>query len=429
MRQRVISHGVEKIREKINFNGMELLVKDTDIGHMNVIIAGDSGAGKTKLIQTITGKEIGRVGEGVSITHEICEYKVENKPLTIIDSPGFELGDRSNNYANIYKLINERSRSKNVSDHIHVMWYCINESYNRVKDTDLDHINQIRQKIPVIIVLTQAIRTEDSESNDPNRSILAYLKREVQGAATYDDFLQLEQRNAKRKDFIELSRPKIAIHRLIAEPISIINGHEHPAYGLNEFIELHKFYMPKVSDYVFSAIQVINFDSKVESARKYVSQYSRDLKLLGKRAASGRSIKKYQPAIQHMLIEIARVLDIPIQEGAIVTLSLIIIDDKDKAPKDLYSSFKQFIILLMEFIESCLISSGNFICAGIGACAKGIHSFFNDTTSETQSIPTIVEEIGNNFIDTFLTLKNSEQKITADNFLQVYSDKFQSANK
>lgn len=425
MRQRAISHRIENKREKINFNGMELLVRDTDIGHLNIIIAGGTGTGKTKLINTVMGQDIGRFGEGNSVTHEISEYIVENKPLTIIDSPGFELGDQNNNFENLFKLINERRKSKNVSDHVHMMWYCINESYNRVRDIDLEQIKQICLKIPVIIVLTQAVITEDSISDDPARSIQAYLKKEIQGAATYDDFLQLAQRKAKRLDFIKLSRSKIAIHRLIAESIPIIDGHEHPAYGLNEFIELHKYYLPKISDYVFNAAQEINFNSKIESARNYVSQYSRDLMLVSKRAISESDIKNYQPVIQHMFIDIARVLDMPIQEGAIVILSFNILGDKDEK-EDLYNSFKKFVFLLMGFIESCLISSGNMLWSSIGVFAKGIQSFINSTMGKTSSIAVIVERIGNNFIDTFVTLKNNDQKIDVENFIQAYSNNFKS---
>lgn len=80
LRQRRIFHGVDNTPEKINFNGMDVVVQDTDIGHLNIIIAGKSGAGKTTLLNTILGSEVSREGVGNSITHTIKEFDVENKP-------------------------------------------------------------------------------------------------------------------------------------------------------------------------------------------------------------------------------------------------------------------------------------------------------------------------------------------------------------
>lgn len=154
---------------------MELLIQDTDIGHLNIILAGQVGVGKSSLVNAVLGKEVCQEGVGRAVTHEIKEYEVENVPITVIDSPGFELGDNQKNYNNIVNLINQRKANQEVSKHIHLLWYCINENSTRVQSIDQNFILEIGKLIPMFIVLTQSIIKNDPNSGEDN--LLDSLKK------------------------------------------------------------------------------------------------------------------------------------------------------------------------------------------------------------------------------------------------------------
>lgn len=416
LRQQRIYHGVENKPERINFHGIDVLVQDTDIGHINIILAGKSGSGKSTLINTIIGKEVSKEGVGNSVTHKIEEFNVENMPITIIDSPGFELGDNQQNLKNIFKLIDKRKQTKDISKHIHLMWYCINEQEYRVQNVDNNVVKEISKIIPVFIVLTNSIQTLDYDSEDPKVSIFADLKMRFPGAATYSDYFELIRTKAKKIHYIKLSKSNIAIHRIVAKPIQFDTGDIQCAYGLSEFLDLHKYYIPNVTLYVLNSLQEIDFEDKKKAAMECIDEFSRQAGHLTSKPIRAKDAYRYKPQIQNMILEISRLLGLQIQGGSIEHLTDNLLTEKENK----YDIFKDIIGYIMGIAEDILSPSGNVILRQVGKLIGTISNIIFPP-KERLTLDKIMKSIGTNFLETISTLKSDDKEINIENFMQTYT--------
>lgn len=84
--------------EDFNF---EASVKDAlrealrERGHVNILIAGSTGVGKSTLINAIFQGNLAVTGQGRPITPNTREIKKDGIPLSIFDSRGLEMADFS----------------------------------------------------------------------------------------------------------------------------------------------------------------------------------------------------------------------------------------------------------------------------------------------------------------------------------------------
>jgi predicted GTPase len=62
------------------------------LSRANVLIAGHTGAGKSKLINAVLGTELARVGSGAPVTDCYTRYSVNSVPVVIFDAKGWEGG-------------------------------------------------------------------------------------------------------------------------------------------------------------------------------------------------------------------------------------------------------------------------------------------------------------------------------------------------
>lgn len=119
--------------------------------HLNIIVAGKTGVGKSTLINGILGKKVARTGIGKPVTHEITEYTSENNLFTLIDTPCITLYKKSD----LLNIILQRSKTKDINKEIHSMWYCISSNSMKIDQCEIEFMNSFKN-IPKIIVLTKA---------------------------------------------------------------------------------------------------------------------------------------------------------------------------------------------------------------------------------------------------------------------------------
>lgn len=131
------------------------------MGHVNLIISGKTGVGKSTLLNAAFREDLAATGVGEPVTPEIRMYTDSKKqyPLRIYDTMGLELSAERQEYAiqQIHELCEKKKATGNMDEAIHVMWYCVHGNGARFEPYEEAFINEVSKEIPVVIVLTQCI--------------------------------------------------------------------------------------------------------------------------------------------------------------------------------------------------------------------------------------------------------------------------------
>ena len=127
------------------------------LGHANILIIGQTGVGKSTLINAVFRKPLARAETGRPVTKVIQRFEDPAVPVTLYDTKGVELGDSKNRVIRDFKKTIAKSRKAAIEDHIHLLWYCMDAGQTRVQDYDIEIIRELAGEVPVILVFTQTI--------------------------------------------------------------------------------------------------------------------------------------------------------------------------------------------------------------------------------------------------------------------------------
>jgi len=126
-------------------------------GHVNVLVTGRTGVGKSTLINSVFQGNFATTGQGRPVTQNTREIKKEGVPLSIFDTRGLEMADFSETLEALKTFVSERSRNLDSNQHIHVAWVCIAEDSRRVEPAEENLVKMLREHgIPIIAVITKA---------------------------------------------------------------------------------------------------------------------------------------------------------------------------------------------------------------------------------------------------------------------------------
>lgn len=233
-------------------NTKELEMDKEIFATANIIVAGITGAGKSTLINAVFGKEFAATGKGRPITQEIREYKSPEVPVKIWDSVGFEIGNDSNGVSKtitsikrIKETIKEQS-AKDNTEHIHAIWYCINQGSGRYQQTEADFVKELHSVgVPFIIVITQC--------TDPD-----------------DEFAKSVDKLNRQNGITD-----IPVIEVLAQDKKYRNGSIDPAFGLENLVNKTLEMLPVFIKSSFIAGQIINTVLKREECEKIIMKYER----------------------------------------------------------------------------------------------------------------------------------------------------------
>ena len=136
-----------------------------NLNNLNIIVVGKSGVGKSTLINSVFRENLAETGLGRPVTANVRKIQKKGFPLTVYDTPGFELSKEQQTSVKdqILSLIYEGNKTNDINDSIHCIWYCINVGGNRTFDESelawlkaLTESNKTTQ-VPIIVVLTQSV--------------------------------------------------------------------------------------------------------------------------------------------------------------------------------------------------------------------------------------------------------------------------------
>jgi len=126
----------------------------------NAVIVGQTGVGKSTLINYLYGQSIVDVGLGKPVTkngfHPI-EFVINGLPVTLYDSWGLEVGKWEQWMAELNMEFADRGVDQPANKWFHSVFYCIQAGSHRIQECDIHIINAfINENYRVSVILTKA---------------------------------------------------------------------------------------------------------------------------------------------------------------------------------------------------------------------------------------------------------------------------------
>ncbi|QQW96518.1 GTPase RsgA [Helicobacter pylori] len=109
----------------------EVIKKEKPI--MNILLMGESGVGKSSLINALFGQEVAKAGVGKAITQHLEKHVNEEKDLILWDTKGIEAKDYQNTIESIKKEMEYSFKTLDEKEAIDVAYLCVKEGYSRVQ--------------------------------------------------------------------------------------------------------------------------------------------------------------------------------------------------------------------------------------------------------------------------------------------------------
>lgn len=123
----------------------------------NILLAGETGAGKSSLIDLFFGKNVAEAGTGRPVTRHIDVYDSPDVSVCLYDSRGYEPGSEGEKAFLDDVLARAAGSSLPPEKQIHLVWYCVKATVRRITDGDKKNIRTLLQKkFPVALIFTQS---------------------------------------------------------------------------------------------------------------------------------------------------------------------------------------------------------------------------------------------------------------------------------
>jgi uncharacterized protein (DUF697 family) len=205
-------------------------------GHVNVLIAGRTGVGKSTLVNAVFQGDFATTGQGRPVTMQTREITKVDVPLSIFDTRGLEMVAYAAALKALTSFVEERQRESDPNRHIHVAWVCVEEDMRRVEQAESDLARTLAEQVPVVGVITKA--------------------RSDHGFRAHVQDLMPHAKNVVRV-------------RALREELD--DGHVLEPMNLCELVELTMTLVPEGQRRAFVAAQKVDVDLKKRHARMIVA--------------------------------------------------------------------------------------------------------------------------------------------------------------
>ncbi|MEG0553420.1 MAG: GTPase [Carnobacterium sp.] len=229
-----------------NFNIVDDMMNKTEkeiknIKPISVLLIGKTGVGKSTLINNVFRENLAETGIGRPITKHLRRITKEGVPIVLYDTRGLELNSEAQKEVlkEIFDTISDGKKEKSEEE-IHLVYYCVNANSSRIEPLELELIEKLSSKIPVVVVLTQSIGAQSKEF----------------------------------KQYIEnLNLPIYGVINVMAQEFIISDEVSIPSFGLTELIEMSFQMIPEEQKRAFNNAQQVDIERKAKSARSWATKY------------------------------------------------------------------------------------------------------------------------------------------------------------
>ena len=204
-------------------------------GKVNIVVAGKTGVGKSTLVNAVFQGNLAETGDGRPVTKTTREIKKDGVPLSIFDTRGLEVSEYRNTVQELEKLMQDKRKSEDPNQHIHIAWVCVMEGSRRVEDAEIKLVEMLDKYVPVIGVITKSVSD--------------------------DGFRQTVQ---------ELLPQTRNVVRVLAKETVFDGGYTMPVMGLDNLVELTMNLVPDTQRDAFAAAQKVSIKHKLQRAHAVV---------------------------------------------------------------------------------------------------------------------------------------------------------------
>lgn len=137
----------------------------------NVLVIGNSGVGKSTLINAVLGDEAALTGRGTKgTTTELQIFENEEIPFRVIDSVGFEPSRMKAMHAinSVKKWSKESIKLGKEDTEINLIWFCVDGTAGKLFPETIKHLiraTKMWKTIPIIVVITKSYSEPDRVEN------------------------------------------------------------------------------------------------------------------------------------------------------------------------------------------------------------------------------------------------------------------------
>jgi small GTP-binding protein len=207
-----------------------------NIGRVNILVAGQTGVGKSTLINEVFGENFAQTAAGRPVTQHAAWFESDTVPLRILDTKGLEAKDYAGTLHDMRAEIEKCRNEREARDQLHMAWVCIATPSSRVQDAEVDIVRVLNKyDIPVIVVLTK------DDDDEEFAGIVGNI---------------LTERRASYAAIV---------------PVRALSKRNRPATGLSALVRATFTTLPAAHRAAFAAAQKINRDLNREAAEDYVT--------------------------------------------------------------------------------------------------------------------------------------------------------------
>lgn len=266
------------------------------LGKFNLVIFGDTGTGKSTLINAIFGSEVAEAGAGRPVTQGTKYYEHPTGILGVYDTKGIETGRSEEEVLEDLRGVIAARRDKPLNEQVHVIWYCLNSWPPRWEAAHANFVRELaKEEIPIVFVLTQVKRRADGTIKPEVVQVLE---------AIHEDELPI--------------RPDGKVFQTLAKDDE---WDPYKAHGLKELLDATFQVAPEGVTSALNAAQQISMARKAKEARNYVAGAAAASATAGATPIPFSDAAVLIPIQTGMMAKIAAIFGLGISKGTLATLA------------------------------------------------------------------------------------------------------------
>lgn len=137
----------------------------------NVLLIGNSGVGKSTLINSILGEKIADTGVGIEgVTKKVTVHDKDEVPFRLIDTAGLEPSylKQRKTIREIKKWSEKSAKEGYKNNQINVIWFCVDGTSKKLFSETIKMLSKaisMWKTVPIIIVITKSYSQVEKEEN------------------------------------------------------------------------------------------------------------------------------------------------------------------------------------------------------------------------------------------------------------------------